>query len=510
MAVYSGSVSVNNGNVNWTRTQVLQALESVFVDLGWHGAGESGILTGITPPSNGWNQVGGTVSGLSSGFVYYLYEAPTSGGRKGGAFQVIRYGNNYGTNSGKVYQVNLVGRSGTGWIANQGFTIPGTATGGTSPANDIAFGVNSATVPSIQADSATYGSISTWFDSDYTNTTNTWAVLKCVNNAAKTYGTSYYSFNITSNYQMYISAGNSFNPVTDRFCGYGTLDIASSNNQLLDANQGDLISPYYKQYNQFQFASSVSPTQYPLTIRYWKANSPQDTNFAVISFVQSINGNTRSYGSFFLHKGTNHGSNIWDLNHVYQGAFTQIRGKETAMPVSGESNSEGIIMSTMSAGYSTTSIEDPTSTSNYYPNMRESLYGYVRGDGYAYTLDRYDPANRYSTDPYGGNKFYFRDNTLDRRTENGITVSMSSDANYYKVIKTIPVSNQLVPCPYYLPDDFVMIHFDTTPGLAEFYSGDTVTITAGSEVYTVIDYGYVQNQSGSTRTRGVLFCARTT
>jgi hypothetical protein len=510
MAVYSGSVSVNNGNVNWTRAQVLQALETVFVDLGWHGAGESGILTGITAPANGWNQVGGTVSGLPAGFSYYLYEAPTSGGRKFGAFQVLRYGNDSGTNSGKVYQVNLVGRGGVGWTNNQAFTIPGTATGGTSPANDITFGTNAATIPSIQATASTFGSVSSWFDSDYNNATNTWAVLKCVNDAAKTYGTSYYSFNITSNYQMYIASGNSFNPVSDRFCGYGTLDIGSANNQLLDSNQGDFTSGYYKAVNLFQFATSVSPTQYPLTIRYWKANSPQDTNFTVISFVQSINGNTRSFGSFFLHKGTNFGSTIWDLNNVYQGAFTQIRGKETALPIYSDSNNEGIIMSTVSAaGYNTPNEEEPTSTTNYYSSMRESLYGYLRGDGYPYTVDKYDPANRYTTETNAA-KFYFRDNTLDRRTENGITISMSSSANYYKVIKTIPVSNQLVPCPYYLPDDFVMVHFDTSPGLAEFYSGDTVTITAGSEVYTVIDYGYVQNQSSNSRTRGVLFCARTT
>ena len=509
MAVYSGSVSVNNGNVDWTRAQVLQAMEAVFTDLGWHGAGESGILTGITAPQNGWNQTGGTVSGLPAGFSYYLYEAPTSGGRKGGAFQVIRYGNNYGTDAGKVYQVNLVGRSGTGWVNNQGFTIPGTATGGTSPANDIAFAVNAATVPSIQASSTTYGSTSAWFDSDYNNATNTWAVLKSVNDAAKTYGTTYYSFNISSNYQMYIAAGNSFNPVNDRFCGYGGIDIATSGGAMLESNQGDLTGGNYKQYNVFQFASSVSATQYPLTIRYWKANSPQDTNFAVISFVQSINGNTRSYGSFFLHRGTNYGSGIWDLNHVYQGAFTQIRGKETT-PSGGGSNPEGIIMSTMSSGYNDLAGES-ASISGYYASLRESLYGYLRGDYYTYTIDKYDPANRYYSPPDDNtNKFYYRDNTLDRKTENGITIAMSSAADYYKVIKTIPVSNQLVPCPYYLPDDFVMLHFDTAPGLAEFYSGDTVTITAGSEVYTVIDYGYVQNQNSDTRTRGVLFCARTT
>ena len=504
MAVYSNSVSVNNGNTNWTRAQVLQAMEAVFVDLGWHGAGESGILTGITAPQNGWNQVGGTVSGLPTGFSYYLYEAPTSGGRKGGAFQVIRYGNNYGTNSGKVYQVNLVGRSGTGWTNNQGFTIPGTATGGTSPANDIAFGVGAATVPSIQASSTTYGSTSAWFDSE--TATASWAILKCVNDSAKTYGTTYYGFNITNDFTMYISSGNSWNPVNDRFCGYGGFDILSTNSETLDTNQGDITASVYKQYNSVNYASSVSPTQYPLTIRYWKANSPQDANFAVISFVQSINGNTKSFGSFFLHKGTNFGSGIWDLNHVYQGGFTSIKGKDTSIPSTGDSNSEGIIMATCTTGYSS-SEAPPGANANAY---REALYGYFRGESITLSIDQYDTNIRYNTGDRNATKMYYRNSTLDSITQNSVTVGMSSSADYYKVLKGIPLSNTFIPCPYYLPDDYVLIQFDTAPGLAEFYSGDTVTITAGSEVYTVIEAGYVQNQSSSTRTRGVLFCARTT
>ena len=32
--------------------------------------------------------------------------------------------------------------------------------------------------------------------------------------------------------------------------------------------------------------------------------------------------------------------------------------------------------------------------------------------------------------------------------------------NYNAVIKGLPLTSQFVPCPYYLPDDFVLIQFD--------------------------------------------------
>jgi hypothetical protein len=484
MAVYSNSVSVNNGNTNWTRAQVLQSLETVFANLGFHGAAESGVLSGLTAPQNGWNQVGGTVSGLPSSFCYYLYEAPTSGGRKGGAFQVIRYGSDFASNSGKVYQVNLVGRCGTGWSNNQAFTIPGTATGGTSPANDITFGVNAAAVPSIVASASSFGSSSTWFDSE--TSTDNWAVLKCVNDSAKTYGTTYYGFRLTNDYTMYISSGNSWNPVNNKFNGYGGLDILSSSGTAFDVNQGDITSYAYTQANTLSYASSSSPTQYPLTIRYWRAQSPQDTNFAVISFVQSIKGNTKAFGG-----------------------FTAIQGKDSSyLPYYYEYNSEGILMRTHTLGSS--SNEGPPNVS--YGLAKESLYGYFRGESGSsmYSIDRYDTNIRYNTADNTDPKLYYRNSSLDSITENGVTVGVSSSADYYRVLKGIPLSNTFIPCPYYLPDDYVLIQFDTVPGLAEFYSGDTVTITAGSEVYTVIESGYVQNQSSNTRTRGVLFCARTT
>ena len=84
--------------------------------------------------------------------------------------------------------------------------------------------------------------------------------------------------------------------------------------------------------------------------------------------------------------------------------------------------------------------------------------------------------------------------------------------DYYRPIKGIPLLNVLAPCPYYLPDDFVMIPVGTAPGLTEFRTGDTVTIS-GSEKYEVIVAQYANSQTGldgvnSGSSIGMLFCAR--
>ena len=63
----------------------------------------------------------------------------------------------------------------------------------------------------------------------------------------------------------------------------------------------------------------------------------------------------------------------------------------------------------------------------------------------------------------------------------------------------------LIPVPYYIPDDFVLIQFDYSAPSANIQQGDTVTIS-GSEICTVITGSY--RQDGATR--GILFCARTT
>jgi hypothetical protein len=81
-------------------------------------------------------------------------------------------------------------------------------------------------------------------------------------------------------------------------------------------------------------------------------------------------------------------------------------------------------------------------------------------------------------------------------------------------MKGIPISNNLMPCPYYIPDDFIMLQVATSPGLTQFRPGDTITVSP-SEIYEIILAGYqtslngLDNVSGNNSI-GMLFCARTT
>jgi len=70
---------------------------------------------------------------------------------------------------------------------------------------------------------------------------------------------------------------------------------------------------------------------------------------------------------------------------------------------------------------------------------------------------------------------YYRNSTYDIATNAVSSLnyadrlkSVSSSANYYKPMKGIPISNQLMPCPYYIPDDYILLQVSTSPGLTEF------------------------------------------
>ncbi len=82
---------------------------------------------------------------------------------------------------------------------------------------------------------------------------------------------------------------------------------------------------------------------------------------------------------------------------------------------------------------------------------------------------------------------------------------LPSSTNFNAVIKGLPLQVKIAPVPYYLPNDFALIDFDISTPSANIQQGDTITVS-GTEVYTIITGSY--NQTG--RTRGILFCARTT
>jgi hypothetical protein len=245
-----------------------------------------------------------------------------------------------------------------------------------------------------------------------------------------------------------------------------------------------------------------------LAIRVYRAQAPQDPNFAIIQFVQTINGNPIPYGTFTIHKGSGYGTNIWDLDNVYMGSMTEYT-----------TTSRSVLIRTGHCGrhyyYGDKPQDEPVTQ---YSTAREAFYGYLRQP----YVQRYQEASWFE-DRYmcnidtlneGGSSnqhvMYYRNSTYDQR--NGSSVDPNAD--YYKPIKGIPISNRMIPCPYYLPDDFVLLQVSTTPGLTTFRPGDTVTVSP-SEIYEVVVASYEQNQNGldninNNSTIGMLLLARTT
>lgn len=465
-------------------------------------------------------------SGNSIWQPYYKYTVPASGGRSELKLRVSRYTRTYG-NPGNVSNIRITS-VGSGWGENETFTIPGSAIGGVDVTNDILVGVNSLTAGQQTARTGVcsllvtnYGAGSNMYQK---SGSGHFAVLKNINDAAKTYGTTYYGFGMdpTNRYRMYIHSGSSWQTLNRRgtnhsstgatiqygyYYGEPGLDYQSSYNYINASDES--------RFTYLDFATTSTPTAYPLAIRTYKAQSPQDSNFAVIQFTQTINNVIIPFATFSLHKGPLVGANVWDLNHVWNGAFNVY-----------SAGSRSIIVQSKISSYkyyyysSNDDVVEETPTSN--TTAREANYGYFRNSAsdsnfltstYECNIDTGNNATNILT--------YYRNATYDKyaSTDTALnyadrTNSVSASANYYKPMKGLPICHNMMPCPYYLPDDYVMLQVATSPGLTQFRPGDTVTVSAG-EVYEIILAGYETQQNGldnvaSNQSMGMLFCARTT
>jgi hypothetical protein len=128
-----------------------------------------------------------------------------------------------------------------------------------------------------------------------------------------------------------------------------------------------------------------------------------------------------------------------------------------------------------------------------WTQYHSQVYGATTGCTGDTTSNDYSFYN-YQTTTVATQRIYYRSNIFDGTTP---------DMNFNAVIKGIPISATYVPCPYYLPDDIVLIDFYYPQSSAFIAQFDTVTISP-TEVYTVIDASY--NQDGATR--GILLCGR--
>lgn len=572
MAITKTEFLVNSGNIGWTAEHVLNALELALGagGAGHHsGAATSGVIRKIVKPTDGWEQVGGQIYPITNantptrvtidGLYEYDYTFPDSGGRLGGVVTVSRYGTNYGSGTeGKVCMI-YVRSGGSGWTDQAAITIPASEIGGVT-ATDITFGTNSATVPEIRTWS-TKGGTSNWWWSDKDPSTvrselgyAKHGVCRVTNDASKALGITYYSFGITNGGYIRMKSGPKWDDY--RLHDY----IGSTYFGLQGAYYGDpgmdsygrsgFTNSYERQYDEYltawaafvgnddadpdgtsadddlRYCRSNSPTDYPLKIVVYKAPSLQDPNYAVIQFQQIVSGNVETYFTFSLNKGTLWGQGIWDLDHVFQGSFTRY---ENYLP---NTNTVIGIKTQDTIDTNQTYAGDPNSmatSKDRSTRVRECLYGYNRKDPGTYTTPKYwDTWDTYTvnidgyvtseggyiyTDTTNRIKQYYRNSTYDSYTIDGVTYGPDSSLNFHKPIKGLPIASNMYPCPYYIPDDFVIIQVALSPGETVVRAGDTISIS-GSEVYTVIlasgrlndaFFGDDNNQVS----RYVIFAART-
>ena len=448
-------------------------------------------------------------------YPFWDYTVPASGSKSALKLRVYRY--IYGSTTYRGYISNIeILTKGTGWDGDDVFTIPGDQIGGATPANDITFGVqtpetsNNARdgIPCVRITNLGGGS------NFYQRADNSqWAILKNVNDASKTYGTTFYSFGIDTytNNKLIFNSGSGYkwlNKIGVRssngtdagdFAGLQGLDYQNGYDYPITSTNSS-----FWDFPTVSYCSSGTPTAYPLEIRVYRAQAPQDTDFAIIQFCQTINTVVQSYGAFTVYHGATFGSNVFDYDYVFNGSM---------MTYSSGTRSIKLQHTTCSPHYTYSSSDQGTNSEpvSQYSIAREAFYGYLRDPDNAqvYTTSEYvcniETEGGITADMY----LYYRNSAYDQYLGN----SVDSAANYYKPFKGLPINERMVPCPYYLPDDFVMLQVSTTPGLTQFRTGDTVTV-GGSETYEIIKASYQTQQNGldgidNNSSIGMLFMART-
>ena len=448
-------------------------------------------------------------------YPFWDYTVPASGSKSALKLRVYRYIYSSTSYRGYINNIEILNKA-TGYDGEDVFTIPGDQIGGETPANDITFGVQTPEtssnarngIPCVRI--TNLGAGSNFFQRA---NNSQWAILKNVNDASKTYGTTFYSFGIDTytNNTLIFNSGSGYkwlNKIGVRssngssagdFAGLVGLDHQNSYDYPITSSNAS-----YWTFPTVTYCTSSTPTAYPLEIRVYRAQAPQDTDFAVIQFCQTINTVVQSYGAFTVYRGATFGSNVFDYDYVFNGSM---------MTYSTGTRSIKLQHTTCAPHYSAFSTDQGTNTEpvDNTSIAREAFYGYLRDPDApeVYHTSEYkcniETEAGVSSDMY----LYYRNSAYDQYLGN----SVASEANYYKPFKGLPINERMVPCPYYLPDDFVMLQVSTTPGLTAFRTGDTVTV-GGTETYEIIKASYQTQQNGldgidNNSTIGMLFMART-
>lgn len=409
----------------------------------------------------------------------------------------------------------------TGWSNNPVFTIPGDQIGGVAGVNNLTFGTNSDETGSNANGTPSILVTSLGSGANFYQKSNhgSFAVAKVEHDSTKNFGTTYYGFGLAPNdgnglpdARMVVTSGSGW-----RYINHEGINSTSTSETTLDFGRyvGKLGLDYQLSYQNLsrqkgysdnyvvlQYGNSSTPHLYPLKIIIYRDNA--DTDFAVIQFVQVQSEELVPYATFSISRGTQHGSGVYDLDYVYQDSLLEFKNN----------TARTITFSYLNTVYTsrTRGVIEPASDRSV---ARAASYGYMRqADGntsYRISTDYTNNIGTFNTYPNLSQVVtYYRNSDYDQYSNVGV----STHANYYKPMKGIPVANTIMPVPYYLPDDFVLLQVSTTPTAVEFKPGDTVTIS-GSEIYEVILSSVETGQTGigsitNGSTIGMLFCARTT
>jgi len=500
MAITTTTISRAAG---WARTDAIGQMGEALSYLEWHGGAISGLVTFATYSG------GGTV-GSSSSDYYCVNQTSTDGSGTGAQFQVDR-------NSGTIYRI-YVNDGGSGYAEGDQITLK---------ADDIGGSANGASdlVLTVKVDGAgspvSYGSTTDFFSktvgvgSDYP-----YGIQKHVIGAGKTYGTTYRGYQMYDDTQMYFHTGSGFMPYSSpspydgnsgrspRYSGFIGLDVTGGQDATSSSgifNGTNNVGGTFRQVYRKEIAED---NNYQLDLNIFR--SALDPKFAVFSYRQPTLSSTtldnNTFLTFFLHNFT---TDIWDLDYLFLGGLTTIEPFNT-------------LPDTTPQLKFTSYIAGETNTADANPSIRCAEWGYSSWDGnystvaYKETIysstsslthdsSSYRYANIYNRNNIGGNGTTLTTNGSRGRGGYHMDIKIPSAANYNAVIKGIPLSTGMVPCPYYIPDDFVLIDFSYDYPGANIQQWDTVTVS-GSEIYTVITGSY----SNATKTQGILFCARTT
>ena len=369
-----------------------------------------------------------------------------------------------------------------------------------------------------------YGSTTTWYDRNSTGAPSA-AVLRLEVDNTKKYGTCHNVFWVSGNV-LYMNGYSGWFPISDstRYPNYrnSTADTndeyhgghghqnRAAGAQYLDRGRGNIFSSsqgyLYNvtggSYDGLDYENTMSLSSFPGSYTGYQLDlqvyhSAIDPNFAVFSWkLPTLSATTLSgttYGTFFIH---NFSSSIWNYDHVYLGTATRIDHR----------NSGNI------SGSDEPYLRFYTQLEGVQFGRRSALNAYGQGNDSRYEDWRSQAYGDYN--PHNSPYFYYRHSSGDVNYTEFMTANSGNIQDkvdpasaYNAVIKGIPLATYLLPCPYYLPDDFVFIQFEYNQVSANIQQGDTVTIS-GSEVYTVIDGSY--DTDYTSRTAGILFCARTT